>query len=318
MWFSKLAMKPWLENLVPYLDPILQVFILNELSEEKLFRDSFIFKESIISKISSTLGINGVSKLKMEDYSPFLKKEIWMKIFEFFKDNWTIMKNAKLRTTESIAFLKSLILETNSVLNESVSETKSKTKEHILIYNEMKLLKKKLKIMNYPDTVYDFKIKKDQISSLSKSIQEMSGYRKRAKSNADDVVLKQNLVEKMQLDVTRCQRRRDQHYYPDVVKRQENNFGLNEGDCENLSWIQNDKMRFTESINSNKDQSFIQYYISMKSEDNYKIEDGIWEPKGNLVWTLYDESSTFSRIKDLDVSQNSKYFVSISPSKILK
>lgn len=315
MCFSRLATNPCIESLVPFLDPILQVFILSELSDQGLLKDSVLFKESSISKICSNLAIKGASSMKIEDYSPFLKAEASKQIYEFLNDIWTIKKNSKLKTNDSIAYLKSLILETKSVISESHSEEKLKMKDHIVAYNEMKKLKKKLKVMNYPDSVYDFKIRKDQITSLSKSIQEMSGYRKRTKSNADDALLEQNLFDKMQLDITKSQRRRDQCYYADLPKKSKDNFGLNEGDWESLSLIQNDKMRFAESINSNKDQSFIQYYTSMKYEDKYKIEDGIWEPKGNLVWTLYDESSAFpSKIKDLDVSQNSKYFISISSS----
>ena len=315
IWYSSQEIKPWLEYLTPFLDPIIRVFILNEVADDEIFKDSVILKESLLSKICSSLGVKGISSLKIEDYSPFLKPEISKKIYEFFKDNWTITLNSKLRTSQSISYLKSLILETDDSIKDSNFEVKPKTKDSILAYNDLKLLKKKLKAMNFADNVYEWKIKKDQIPYYSKAIQDITGYRKRTKSNVDDTILKQNLNDKVQYDLAKYQRRSDLHYYPDIAKTSNDNFGLNQNDSEDLSCIQNDRQRFTESMNSNKDQSIIQYYLSMKSDDKYKVEDGFWEPKGNLVNTIYDQNDTFSTINDLDVSQNSKYFVAVSSSK---
>ena len=43
----------------------------------------------------------------------------------------------------------------------------------------------------------------------------------------------------------------------------------------------------------------------------------LWEPEGKLVNTIYNFNNYTNKIIDLDVSQDSKYFASISESKNL-
>lgn len=70
-----------------------------------------------------------------------------------------------------------------------------------------------------------------------------------------------------------------------------------------------------ESLNANKDQCLVKYSPEIKSTVKYRFDQQSWEPEGNLVSTIYDYSNTFNKISGLDVSQDSKYFVTTSSSK---
>lgn len=189
------------------------------------------------------------------------------------------------------------------------------SKRHIYLYNDLTLLKKKLHKMHYNDSVYDSKIRKENVAEFSKTITDIHGTRKRTVSNVNEGVLHRNFVDNLEKQKTRAQNRGDRRYYPDIAKNIDENFGLNSNDDPDVSLVENDKHRFAESLNANRDQCLVKYYPDIKSTVKYKIEQGLWQPKGKLVTTIYDHSNMASKVVGLDVSQDSKYFLTTFNSK---
>jgi hypothetical protein len=193
---------------------------------------------------------------------------------------------------------------------------KQHSKNYIHVYNEITLLKRKLHKAHHDDSVYASKIKKDRVADFNKTIVDVHEIRKRTVSNIQEAISVKDVVSDISRVEKRAQNKGEKHYYPDLPKSLETNFGQNENDEEELSWMENDYSRFMESLNSNKDQWMVKYYPEIKSAVQYNMEHGLWEPKLNLVTTIYDHNSTFNKIIDLEVSQDSKYFISIANSKL--
>ena len=189
------------------------------------------------------------------------------------------------------------------------------SKRHIYLYNELTLLKKKLHKMHYNDSVYDSKIRKENVAEFSKTIIDVHGPRKRTVSNVNEALPHHNFVDNLAKQKSRAQNRGDKRYYPDGAKNIDENFGLNSNDDPDASLVENDKHRFTESLNANRDQCLVKYNPDIKSAVKYKIEQGLWQPKGKLVTTIYDHSNMVNKVVGLDVSQDSKYFLTTSNSK---
>lgn len=176
--------------------------------------------------------------------------------------------------------------------------------------------KKNIQKRHIADSVYESKIDKETVSYFSKTVGEYQGQRRRALSNVDDSKSKVNIPQELEKQKIRCQNRGERYYYPDTAKSSEDNFGLNATDDDSASVYEDDKAKFHESLNTNKEQSMIHYREDIRSYFKYKSDFGLWEPKGNLVSTIYDHGN-FSKIIDLDVSQDSKYFVTTSQSEFM-
>jgi hypothetical protein len=188
------------------------------------------------------------------------------------------------------------------------------SKHHIELYNEIELCKKNIHRRYISDSVYESKIDRVKVSYFSKTVGEYQGKRRRALSNADEVKLIVNIPQELDKQKIRSQNRGERHYYPDIAKSPDDNFGLNSTDDDSASVYDDDKAKFHESLNANNEQCMIDYRNDIRSYFKYKQDYGLWEPKGNLVSTIYDHGN-FSKILDLDVSQDSKYFVTTSQSK---
>ena len=111
--YETIKNKGSLESILSYINPIIRIFILSELENQSI-NDS---KSSTTTSLCSYLNIEGISKMDVHDYEPFLKPEVSKEIYNFFTSDVRVLANSKHNTIE---FLFNLMMD-DYKLNEEDS-----------------------------------------------------------------------------------------------------------------------------------------------------------------------------------------------------
>lgn len=176
--------------------------------------------------------------MKIEEYEPFLKPEVSRDIYDLFKSERSMLSKCTLNTIETIVLLFNMLTSEYKLQKEDIAKIKSNldmskrqhSKRHIDVYNEIMLLKKKLYKAHFDDPVYSCKIKKEKVAEFSKTIIDVHGKRNRTLSNVNEAVSSVNLVDEIAKVQKKAQDKGDKHFYPDLSKNLDNNFGQNMND----------------------------------------------------------------------------------------
>jgi len=123
------------------------------------------------------------------------------------------------------------------------------------------MYKKDLRKNTFTDSVFESNIDKDKVSYFSKTISDVHGQRKRTVSHLNEANSKVNIEAELKKQVLKSKWKGDLHYYPDLKRKIDDNFGLNALDNDEECLKTEDVNRFYESLNANKDQCLIKYYI---------------------------------------------------------
>mmetsp|Transcript_38770 Transcript_38770/g.38314 ORF Transcript_38770/g.38314 Transcript_38770/m.38314 type:complete len:339 (-) Transcript_38770:1082-2098(-) len=312
-----------------YLNPVIANFLEANLNQEEN-KDEENKEETVISSIFSDQKLSGTNELQTEDVIPFLKPGVSKDLYDYFRSPESFIKKAKLETLKTILALYHLSVEDYYLRPEDVENIKNDLEQdrilsfqhHIQNYNEVALYKKELDKNTFTDSVYESKIEKEKVPYFSKTISDVYSQRKRAFSQINTDKEKIDFEKEYRLGLLKSQNKGELYYYPDGPKSSSDNFGINTFDDEREALRDEDISRYYESLNSNKNQGCIKYYIKEFQRDlnfgsqSKGMDACLWDPEMTLVNTLYNFNNYTNKILDLDVSQDSRYFTSISEKNI--
>lgn len=110
--------------LMTHVNPIILMFIVSEQLSNLDNRGVDPCKDSPTMSLCSSLKINGISKMNVVDYEPFLKPEISRQIYNYLSDKKTMLKKAKLETLNTIVFLFNLLMDDYKLQDDDIVKIK--------------------------------------------------------------------------------------------------------------------------------------------------------------------------------------------------